>query len=60
MRLRSKMMGQKTFVASACIDTEVAITSIFARARSPLIAAGGDSGALATGIKLTLGSGSRV
>jgi len=54
MKLRSKMMGQKTFVASACIDTEVAITSIFARARSPLLASGGET---ATGLKLTLGFG---
>lgn len=45
--------GQKTFVASVCVDTEVAITSIFTRARSPLIA-GGEAN---TGLKLTLGFG---
>jgi len=60
MKLRSRAMGQRPYVSSTCVDTEIAITSIFARAKSPLAATGGDSGALATGIKLTLGSGSRV
>ena len=54
MKLRSKMMGQKTYVSNACIDTEVAITSIFALARSPLMGIGGDA---PTGLKLTLGFG---
>ena len=38
MKLRSKMMGQKPFVSNACVDTEIAITSIFARSKSALIA----------------------
>lgn len=37
MKLRSKMMGQRPFVSHACVDTEIAITSVFARAKSTLI-----------------------
>ena len=49
------MMGQKPFVAGACVDTEIAITSIFARSKSALIG-GGASGAeaLATGMRFNL------
>lgn len=47
MKLRSKRMGQKPFVSLACVDTEIAITSIFARAKSALV--GGDA-PLATGM----------
>jgi len=37
MKLRSRMMGQKPFVAGACVDTEIAITSIFGRSKSQLV-----------------------
>lgn len=60
MKLRSRAMGQKPYISNTCVDTEIAITSIFARAKSPLAAFGGDSNALATGIKLTLGGNGRV
>ena len=50
MALRSKRMGQKPFVSNACVDTEIAITTIFARAKSPLVGVGvGDAGTGAIG-----------
>tara|TARA_B110000858_G_scaffold186535_1_gene229823 strand:- start:43 stop:564 length:522 start_codon:yes stop_codon:yes gene_type:complete len=60
MKLRSRAMGQLPYITLVCVDTEIAITSIFARAKSPLTATGGGSGALSTGIKLTLGGNKRV
>lgn len=47
MKMRSKRMGQKPFVSRACVDTEIAITSIFARSKSALV--GGDA-PIATGV----------
>jgi len=47
MKLRSRMMGQKPFVSSACVDTEIAITSIFGRAKSQLI---GSEALISTGV----------
>ena len=60
MKLRSKMMGQTPLVAATCIGTEVAITSIFARASSPLVGVAAAEGGLATGsgfgnMKFTIG-----
>jgi hypothetical protein len=40
MKLRSRTMGQKPFISFACINTEIAITSIFARSKSTLIGVG--------------------
>ena len=37
MALRSRMMGQAPFVANACVNTEIAITSIFARTKSTVL-----------------------
>jgi hypothetical protein len=37
MKLRTRWSGQKPFVPEACRGTEIAITSIFARAKSTLI-----------------------
>lgn len=58
MALRSKRMGQAPLVSATCIGAELAITAIFGRASSPLIA----GGELATGgafggnaLKFTLG-----
>jgi hypothetical protein len=61
MKLRSKAMGQKPMIAGACIDTEIAITSIFSRAKSAFITGGSDgagTGILAGGsggMKFSLG-----
>ena len=41
MRLRSKASGQRPMVSIACVDTEIAITSIFARAQSTFLGGGG-------------------
>jgi len=46
MKLRSNRSGQKPMVSIACVDTEIAITSIFARAQSTLL--GDTSGMLST------------
>jgi hypothetical protein len=54
MKLRSRMSGQKPMVSIACVDTEVAITSIFARNKAALV--GGDGGILTTGVRFKLGS----
>jgi len=40
MRLRSSRSGQKPMVALMCVDTEIAITSIFSRAQSVLLSTG--------------------
>jgi hypothetical protein len=57
MKLRSNMTGQKPMVSLACVDTEIAITSIFARAKSTLIggAVGDAAGAVPTGMRFSLG-----
>lgn len=47
-------MGQKPMISGACIDTEIAITSIFSRAKSAFITGGSDGAG--TGI-LAGGSG---
>ena len=49
MALRSARVGQKPFVSLACIDTEIAITSVFSRAKSSLIESG-----VATSMKFSL------
>jgi hypothetical protein len=55
MKLRSKMMGQTPFVSGACVDTEIAITSIFARSKSTLIGAGAGGDAIApTGMRFNI------
>lgn len=55
MKLRSSMTGQKPMVAMACVDTEIAITSIFARAKSTLIGGGDAAGAVPTGMRFSIG-----
>ena len=40
MKLRSARSGQKPFISLACIETEIAITAIFARPKSTLVSAG--------------------
>jgi len=55
MKLRSRMMGQKPFVSGACVDTEIAITSIFFRSKSALVGVGNSGAdALATGMRFNL------
>jgi len=56
MKLRSKMMGQTPFVARACVDTEVAITSIFARSKSSVLSSNNDASAaaLSTGMRFSI------
>jgi hypothetical protein len=56
MKLRSNMAGQKPMVSMACVDTEIAITSIFARAKSSLVGAGtlDAAGATPTGMRFSL------
>ena len=49
MALRSARVGQKPFVSLACIDTEIAVTSVFSRAKSSLIESG-----VATSMKFSL------
>ena len=44
MKLRSKAAGQTPLVSNTCVGTEIAITSVFARAKSTLIGAGVDTG----------------
>ena len=53
MALRSRMMGQKPYVSAACIDTEIAITAIFSRAKSTLIGASADV-SLPTGMRFNI------
>lgn len=55
MKLRSKMTGQKPMVSIACVDTEIAITSIFARAKSTLVGGGDAAGGVPTGMRFSLG-----
>ena len=47
MKKNSRMSGQKPFVSMACVDTEVAITGIFARTKTTTLDA-------ATGMKFSL------
>jgi hypothetical protein len=47
------MMGQKPYVSIACVDTEIAITTVFSRAKSTLIGAGGDL-PLPTGMRFNI------
>jgi hypothetical protein len=47
------MMGQKPFVSIACVDTEIAITSIFARSKSTLIGAA-DATVVPTGMRFNI------
>jgi len=57
MKLRSRMMGQMPFVSSACVDTEIAITSIFGRAKSQLL--GNDTPGLtgmSSGMRFNIGA----
>jgi hypothetical protein len=54
MKLRSRRMGQAPLVTQTCVATEIAITSIFARASSTLIGGGGDTGLAAAGMRFTL------
>tara|TARA_B110000444_G_C18763653_1_gene558842 strand:- start:44 stop:229 length:186 start_codon:yes stop_codon:yes gene_type:complete len=49
MKLRTKTTGQKPFVSEACRGTEIAITSIFSRAKSTLIGGGEAAGVPAIG-----------
>jgi hypothetical protein len=57
MALRSRSSGQKPFVSDACRGTEIAITTIFARAKSTVIGVGGaETAATQLGYKFTLGS----
>ena len=51
MKLRSNAAGQKPMVSIACVDTEIAITSIFARAKSTFV--GGEAAAV-TGMRFSL------
>tara|TARA_B110000971_G_C20029558_1_gene510671 strand:- start:428 stop:1528 length:1101 start_codon:yes stop_codon:yes gene_type:complete len=46
MKLRSSRAGQKPFISMACVDTEIAITSIFSRSRSVLL--GGNNAGIET------------
>ena len=56
MKLRSNTAGQKPMVSIACVETEIAITSIFSRAKSTYLnAAGGEAGAVPTGMRFSLG-----
>jgi hypothetical protein len=55
MKLRSSMSGQKPMVSLGCIDTEIAITSIFARAKSTIVGASDASAAVTTGMRFSLG-----
>jgi len=59
-KLRSRAMGQRPYISGTCVDTEIAITAIFARAKSPLSVVGGEAGGIATALKLTLGANARV
>ena len=56
MRLRSRAMGQKPMVSGACVDCEIAITSIFSRSKSVLLGGGADASAsaLATGMRFSI------
>lgn len=56
MKLRSRAMGQKPMVSGACVDTEIAITSIFSRSKSVLLGGGADASAsaLATGMRFSI------
>ena len=47
MKLRSKAMGQTPYVSNACVDTEIAVTAVFARTSSTTIGLGGDTGMVA-------------
>ena len=47
MKLRSKAMGQTPFVSQTCVDTELAVTAVFARAKSTTI--GAETGAFVGG-----------
>lgn len=52
MNLNSKRAGQKPFVSLACVDCEIAVTSIFSRAKSTTL--GGGEGGASTGYKFSL------
>lgn len=55
MALRSKRMGQKPFVSTTCVNTEIAITSVFSRSKSAIV--GSDvQPVLATGMRFNLGA----
>jgi hypothetical protein len=47
MTLRSKAMGQTPYVSNACVDTEIAVTAVFARTSSTTIGLNGDTGMVA-------------
>lgn len=58
MKLRSSMSGQKPMISLACVDTEVAITSIFARSQSTILFNNGGDGStsalLSNNVRFTL------
>lgn len=47
-KLRTGSSGQVPFIPMTCRATEVAVTSIFARAKSAVVGAGGEAGGVGT------------
>jgi hypothetical protein len=56
-KLRTRTAGQKPFIPQTCRDTEIAITSIFARTKSTLLSSAEAGGAVPTGATMRFSLG---